>query len=77
MAIDTLAYVKELEAAGLDRKVAEAHARALRNHILPELATKQDVKDLGAELRIELWKIALGIVLGTTALVTAVQRLLA
>jgi hypothetical protein len=77
MAIDTLAYVKELEAAGLDRKLAEAHAAALRDKILPDLATKQDGRDLGAELRIELWKVALGIVPGTTALVTAVQRLLA
>jgi hypothetical protein len=77
MALDTLAYVKELEAAGLDRKLAEADAAALRDKILPDLATKQALKDLGAELRIELWKLAPGIVLGTTALVTTVQRLLA
>jgi hypothetical protein len=54
MAIDTLAYVKELEAAGLDRKLAEAHAAAFRDKILPELATKQ-------ELRKELWRAGIGI----------------
>jgi hypothetical protein len=57
MAIDTLAYVKELEAAGLDRKLAEAHAAALRDKILPELATKQ-------ELRKELWRVAVGVGVG-------------
>jgi hypothetical protein len=67
MAIDTLAYVKELEAAGLDRKLAEAHAAALRDRILPELATKQ-------ELRKELWRVAVGVVVGA-ALVAGVVGL--
>jgi hypothetical protein len=43
MTIDTLEYVKELEAAGLDRKQAEAHAAALRKAISGEVATKSDV----------------------------------
>jgi hypothetical protein len=73
MAIDTLAYVRELEAAGLDRKVAEAHLAVLRDNILPELATKQDVKDLRPQLRREVWMIALGIALGAAALLIAVQ----
>ena len=76
MAIDTLGYVKELETAGIDRKVAEAHAVALRDRILPDLATKQDVKDLGHELRVELWKIALAVVLATSTIVTFVQKLM-
>lgn len=29
MTIDTLAYAKEFEAAGVDRRAAEAHAEAL------------------------------------------------
>jgi hypothetical protein len=73
MAIDTLAYVRALESAGLDRKVAEAHLAVLRDNILPELATKQDVKDLRPQLRREVWMIALGIALGAIALVIAVQ----
>ena len=43
MSIDTLQYAKELEAAGLDRKLAEAHAAALRKAVEREIATKQDV----------------------------------
>jgi hypothetical protein len=65
MAIDTLAYVKELEAAGLDRKLAEAHAAALRDKILPELATKQ-------ELRKELWRIAVGIGVGAAIIAVVI-----
>src|SRR5258708_39691040 len=54
MAIDTLAYVKSLEAAGVDRRAAEAHAEALTQHIFPELATKDDIKAEFAALRAEL-----------------------
>lgn len=43
MTIDTLAYAKELEAAGVARQAAEAHAEALTKHILPDLATKTDL----------------------------------
>lgn len=43
MTIDTLEYVKRLEAAGVDRKAAEAHAEALRGAIEDELATKTDI----------------------------------
>jgi hypothetical protein len=31
MTIDTLEYVKKLEAAGVDRKLAEEHAKAARD----------------------------------------------
>ena len=43
MAIDTLAYCKALEAAGVDRRAAEAQAEALINHVLPDLVTKADL----------------------------------
>ena len=43
MTIDTLEYVKKLEAAGVDRKAAEARAEALRASIEDELATKADI----------------------------------
>ena len=54
MAIDTLAYVKELEAAGIDRNVAEAHVKALSDHALPDFATKADLGTLKSELTIRL-----------------------
>jgi hypothetical protein len=51
MAIDTLAYTKALEAAGVDRKAAEAQAEALVNHVLPDLVTKADLGAVKAELQ--------------------------
>jgi hypothetical protein len=43
MTIDTLEYVKRLEAAGVDRRQAEAHAAAVRDTVAPQLATKADI----------------------------------
>jgi hypothetical protein len=83
MKIDTLEYVKKLEAAGVDRKQAEAHAQALRSVVVPDLTTKQDLRDLANELRAEIghvrtdtWQIALAIVLATAILTTFLQRIL-
>jgi hypothetical protein len=58
MSIDTLPYVRALEAAGVDRRVAEAQAEALA-HILAELPTKADLAPLAtrseiSELRTEM-----------------------
>jgi hypothetical protein len=36
--IDTLEYVRRLEAAGVPRAQAEAHAAAVRDVVAPELA---------------------------------------
>jgi hypothetical protein len=88
--MDTLAYVKTLRAAGLDEKVAEAHMEAMRAHVLPALATRQDVHDLKAEIeRLRLliekfhaetyqrmWQVATGAVLGSAALIGLLLRFL-
>ena len=50
MTIDTLGYVKKLEAAGMDRWLAEAHAEALNDRVLPTLATKQDIRDFESKI---------------------------
>jgi len=57
MAIDTLAYVKELEAAGVPRDQAEAQVRALAQHALPDLVTKDDLRLAVAELKADLAEI--------------------
>ena len=44
MTIDTLAYAKALEAAGVERQAAEAHAEALTHHVLPDLVAKTDIE---------------------------------
>jgi hypothetical protein len=55
MTIDTLAYAKALEAAGLDRRDAEAQVAALVSYVLPDLVSRDDLQQavdkLGHELR--------------------------
>lgn len=48
MAIDTLPYVRALEAAGVDRRVAEAQAEAPAR-LLSELPTKADLAGLATK----------------------------
>ncbi len=50
MTVDTLAYTKALEASGVERKTAEAHAEALTKHVLPDLVTKTDLAAAKVEL---------------------------
>ena len=50
---DTLAAAREPEAAGFDRKQAEAVAAAIRGG-QGDFATKQDIDTLRAEMRAEL-----------------------
>ena len=57
MAIDALAYAKTLEASGLERKTAEAHAEALTKHVLPDLVTKADLAAAKVELEQALERI--------------------
>jgi hypothetical protein len=61
MTIDTLEYAKKLEAAGLDRKLAEAHAEALRATVVQDLATKNDLQGeaqrLEAKLQLMTWMV--------------------
>ena len=54
MTIDTLEYVKKLEAAGVDRKVAEVHASLLRDVVEGEVATKRNVDDAAHRLETQL-----------------------
>ena len=58
-----MSYVKRLELAG-----AEAHAEALNTTVVPQLATKADLKELASELKQEMWKQSLGILLGVLAI---------
>ena len=50
MTIDTLEYVKRLEAAGVDRQRAEADALAMRDTVAPQLVTKADLDAAVAQL---------------------------
>jgi hypothetical protein len=85
-----LAYAEALIEAGIADTHAKAHAKAMRNHVLPDLATKQDIVDMRSEMQglralIEqrfaethqrIWQAALAAVLGTAALVGLALRFL-
>lgn len=70
-AFDTMAYVKKLEDAGVDRKQAEAQAEALFQIVSDQLATKQDLKELELRLRYDLTVRLGGIVVACTAILLA------
>lgn len=60
---DTLSVARDLEAAGIERRHAEAHAEALRQAVSvdrDELATKADIADLKADML----KVAIGVAIG-------------
>ena len=62
-AFDTLSVARDLEAAGIERRHAEAHAEALRQAVSTdrdELATKADIADLKADML----KVAIGVAIG-------------
>lgn len=71
MTIDTLGYVKRLEAAGYKREQAEAHAEALRDDVVPQLATRLDLERLADRLEAKfesaLWKHSLAVILAVVA----------
>jgi hypothetical protein len=67
MTIDTLAYTKALEAAGVDHNAA-----ALARYVLPELVTKGDL-DIGFErLEHRLTFRFFGMLLGVVGLMDAI-----
>ena len=86
IAFDTLAYVKTLRDAGVEEKQAEAQAMALSVVLksgVGDLATKQDVELLKAEMKRDLaetraelvkWVVGVGI-LQTTLIVAILARL--
>lgn len=49
-ALDTLDYVKKLEAAGVPRQIAEAHAEALTTGALVDVATKHDITSVKQDI---------------------------
>ena len=48
--IDTLGFVKHLRDAGVPDKQAEAHAEAVRDFIMTEIATRHDISRLESKI---------------------------
>jgi hypothetical protein len=76
MAIDTLAYAKHLEAAGVQREAGEAYAEALMGHILPDLATKAGLEQLKHDLTVRVFGLVLGIVSAVNGILFALLRII-
>ncbi len=72
MTIDTLAYTKALEAAGIERKAAEAQAEALVSHVLPDLVTKADLEQAIERLEHRLTLRFFGLMLGVNGLMNGI-----
>jgi hypothetical protein len=72
MAIDTLAYTKHLEAAGVPRPEAEAQAEALTRHVIPDLATKADLEHGLERLKHDLTVRVFGLMLGVVGLMNGI-----
>ena len=68
---DTLKATRDLEAAGVERSQAEAIAAAIRDG-QGELATKADL----AGLKVDMLKIAIGIVVANTGLTVGLLQVL-
>jgi hypothetical protein len=72
MTIDTLAYTKALEAAGVDRKAAEAQAEALIKYVLPDLVTKADLEQALERLEHRLTVRFFGMMLGVVGVMNGI-----
>lgn len=65
---DTYAAAKALREAGFNEGQAEAAVAMVRNAFTEGVATKADVRTAASDLRAEMLKIAIGIVLANTTL---------
>lgn len=88
--IDTLAFAERLRAGGADERLAKATAEAVAHALREgdevrwrEMATKADLAELRAatradlaEQKAELLKWVIGLLLGQTAIIAALVRLL-
>jgi hypothetical protein len=76
MAFDTLGYVRRLQEAGVDRKVAEAHADLAKDMILADLVTTRELDKRLTELELRLTIKMGGMLVVAVGVLVAAQRLL-
>jgi hypothetical protein len=76
MAFDTLGYVRRLQEAGVDRKIAEAHADLAKDMILADLVTARDLDKSLTELELRLTIKFGGMLVVAIGVLVAVQKLL-
>ena len=74
MTIDTLGYAEALEAAKVPRAQARAHAKAISEHVVPQLATKHDLESGLNRLALKMTGINFGIAALTVAVLALILR---
>jgi hypothetical protein len=75
MAFDTLGYVRRLQEAGVDRKVAEAHADLAKDMILADLVTTRELDKRLTELELRLTTKMGGMLVVAVGVLVASQKL--
>ena len=68
---DTYAAAKALREAGFDEAQAEAAVTMVRDAVTEGVATKADLKTAIAELKADMLKVAVGIVLANAGVIVA------
>ena len=75
MAFDTLGYVRRLQDAGVERKVAEAHADLAKDMILADLVTTRELDKRLTELELRLTTKMGGMLIVAVGVLVAAQKL--
>jgi len=74
---DTLQFVQTLEDVGVDRQQATAIAQAVRDsHDAAELATKSDLREFKAEMKVEMRELEMRLVLKLGSLMVILMGLM-
>jgi len=79
VAFDTHAYVKKLVSVGFTEVQAEAQSQALTDAITSGLATKDDIKELKAEIKAVEYRLTIrmgGMLAAAVGVVTVLVKLL-
>ena len=75
MIVDTLKISHRLKAAGAPDELAEEHAQIIRDVVQEELVTKADLREVVAQLRTEMNRMALTIIGSLTVIVALIEFL--
>jgi len=74
---DTLQFVQTLEDVGVDRQQATAIAQAVRDsHAAAELATKSDLREFKAEMKVEMRELEMRLMLKLGSLMVILMGLM-
>ncbi len=76
MKVDTLSIAQRLQAVGASKELAEEQAQIMREVVEAQLVTKADLAEAVAQLRTEMFRMALATI-GTLTVIIALFEFLA